>query len=93
MPASYTLPRPYSGVRDYVGRVLRRKPQPVDPRPPSARAVTRWILTHPGTLADGDRLQLKAALVNCPGLDGLTRHVRSCARTGFAHLRKRVLLA
>ena len=40
-------PRGYAGVRDYVSRNLRGKPQPVGPRPPSARAVTRWILTHP----------------------------------------------
>ncbi|MFC9850571.1 hypothetical protein [Streptomyces prasinus] len=59
-------PRGYGSVRDYVSRTLRGKPQPVGPRPPSARAVTRWILTHPDALPEGDRLQLKAALANCP---------------------------
>jgi hypothetical protein len=39
-------PHGYGNVRNYVGRTLRGKPQPVEPRPPSARAVTRWILTH-----------------------------------------------
>ena len=74
-------PRGYTSVRDYVSRTLRGKPQPVGPRPPSARAVTRWILTHPDALSEGDRLQLKAALANCPELTALAEHVRS-----FAHM-------
>nr|WP_246596728.1 transposase [Streptomyces aurantiacus] len=74
-------PRGYASVRDHVSRTLRGKPQPVGPRPPSARAVTRWILTHPDALSENDRLQLKAALANCPELTALTGHVRS-----FAHL-------
>lgn len=40
-------PRGYGSVRDYVSRTLRGKPQPVGPRPPSARAVTRWVLVIP----------------------------------------------
>lgn len=51
------------------------------PRPPSARAVTRWILTHPDALPEGDRLHLKSALSNCPELTALAEHVRS-----FAHM-------
>lgn len=74
-------PDGYGNVRAYVSRSLRGKPQPVGPRPPSARAVTRWILTHPDALPEGDRLQLKAVLANCPELDALTGHVRS-----FAHM-------
>lgn len=73
-------PRGYNSVRDYVSRVLRGKPQPVGPRPPSARAVTRWILTHPDALAESDRLHLKAALANCPELATLAEHVRSFAQ-------------
>lgn len=53
------------------------KPQPVGPRPPSARAVTRWILTHPDALAESDRLQLKAVLAKCPELDAPAEHVQS----------------
>ncbi|MET9735177.1 hypothetical protein ABZZ79_32440 [Streptomyces sp. NPDC006458] len=53
--------------------------QPVGPRPPSARAVTRWILSHPDALAESDRLQL--VLANCPELDALAGHIRS-----FAHM-------
>ncbi|MFD7926624.1 transposase [Streptomyces sp. NPDC059742] len=55
--------------------------QPVGPRPPSARAVTRWILSHPEDLAEGDRLQLKVVLANCHELDALAGHVRSFAHT------------
>ncbi|MFG2133067.1 transposase [Streptomyces sp. NPDC048751] len=74
-------PRGYASVRDYVSRTLRGKPQPVGPRPPSARAVTRWILTHPDALSESDRIQLKAALANCPELTALAEHVRS-----FGHM-------
>ncbi|GHE42585.1 hypothetical protein GCM10017778_27470 [Streptomyces vinaceus] len=36
----------YSSVRAYVSRNLRGKPQPAGSRPPpSARVVTRWILS------------------------------------------------
>ncbi|WP_458247005.1 transposase [Streptomyces sp. MAI_2237] len=64
-----------------MSRTLRGKPQPVGPRPPSARAVTRWVLTHPDALVESDRIQLKAVLVNCPELDVLAKHVRA-----FAHM-------
>ncbi|MEU9167701.1 transposase [Streptomyces sp. NPDC048420] len=74
-------PDGYSSVRDYVRKTLRGKPQPIGPRPPSARAVTRWILTRPDALTERDGLQLKAALANCPELTALTEHVRS-----FAHM-------
>ncbi|MET7312920.1 ISL3 family transposase [Streptomyces sp. NPDC005571] len=53
----------------------------VGPRPPSARAVTRWILTHPDALPENDRLQLKAVLANRPELTALAEHVRS-----FGHM-------
>ncbi|WP_406203370.1 transposase [Streptomyces decoyicus] len=74
-------PRGYASVRAYVSRTLRGKPQPVGPRPPSARAVTRWIRTHPDALPEGDRLQLRAVLANCPKLTALAEHVRS-----FGHM-------
>jgi transposase len=53
----------------------------VGPRPPSARAVTRWLLTHPDALHEGNRLQLKAVLANCPELTALSERVRS-----FGHM-------
>ncbi|MFE0106445.1 ISL3 family transposase [Streptomyces sp. NPDC059009] len=74
-------PHGYSSVRDYVRKTLRGEPQPIGPRPPSARAVARWILTHPDALTERDRLQLEAVLASCPELTVLTEHVRS-----FAHM-------
>ncbi|MFC5253593.1 transposase [Streptomyces nigrescens] len=74
-------PHGYGNVRNYVSRTLRGKPNPFGPRPPSARVVTRWFLTHPDALTEGDRLQLKAGLANCPELTALFEHVRA-----FAHM-------
>ncbi|MFE4682752.1 transposase [Streptomyces sp. NPDC056721] len=51
------------------------------PRPPSARAVTRWLLTHPDALPEGDRIQLEAVLANCHELTALSEHVHS-----FGHM-------
>ncbi|MFE9288653.1 ISL3 family transposase [Streptomyces olivaceus] len=79
-------PRGYASVRDYVSRTLRGKPQPVGPRPPTARAVTRWLLTHPDALPEVDRLQLKTVLANCPELMALSEHVRTFGHM-VAHLR------
>ncbi|MET9352946.1 hypothetical protein ABZY14_08050 [Streptomyces sp. NPDC006617] len=73
--------RGYAGVRDYVSRYLRGKPQPVGPHLPSARAVTRWLLTHPDALPEADRLQVKAVLANCPAPTSLSEYVRS-----FGHM-------
>ncbi|MGY4923354.1 hypothetical protein [Streptomyces sp. 900105755] len=64
-------PDGYGNVRNYVSRTL----------PPSARAVTRWHLTHPDALAESDRIQLRAVLANCPELDVLAKQVRA-----FAHM-------
>lgn len=72
-------PDGYASVRDYIG-TLRVTPHPIGPRPPSARTVTGWILTHPDSLPEHERLQLKAVLVHCPELDALAGHVRSFAR-------------
>ncbi|WEO99922.1 ISL3 family transposase [Streptomyces sp. FXJ1.172] len=44
-------------------------------RPPSPRTVTGWILTHPGTLPESERLKLKTVLAGCPELEALTGHV------------------
>ncbi|MGY3685077.1 transposase [Streptomyces sp. TE33382] len=49
-------------------------------RPPTPRTVSGWILRHPDTLAQSERLRLKAVLAQCPELDALTGHVRSFAR-------------
>ncbi|MGW9135179.1 hypothetical protein [Streptomyces sp. NPDC055681] len=39
--------------------------------------VAGWILTHPDTLPETERLKLKSVLASCPELDALTRHVRT----------------
>ncbi|MFE7766262.1 transposase [Streptomyces sp. NPDC057438] len=52
-----------------------RPPATIRPRRP------RWILTHPDALPESDRIQLKAALANCPELTALAEHVHS-----FAHM-------
>ncbi|MET8825777.1 ISL3 family transposase [Streptomyces sp. NPDC004610] len=73
-------PDGYASVRDYIG-TLRVTPQPVGPRPPTARTVTGWILTRPDSLPEHEHLQLKAVLAHCPELDALAGHVRA-----FAHM-------
>ncbi|MEU0719187.1 transposase [Streptomyces lavendulocolor] len=66
----------YQRVRAYF-REKRLSPGPVTARPPSPRVVARWILRRPESLAETDRLRLKAVLVHCPELDTFTGHVRS----------------
>ncbi|MEU0665676.1 transposase [Streptomyces lavendulocolor] len=66
----------YQRVRAYF-REKRLSPGPVTARPPSPRVVARWILRRPESLAETDRLRLKAVLVHCPELDAFTGHVRS----------------
>ncbi|MEN2423985.1 transposase, partial [Streptomyces rimosus] len=79
-PADRTLRRAGRAVFT-VSRNLRGKHQPVSPRPPSAHTVTRWLLTHPDALTEGDRPHLKVVLANCPELTALSEHVRS-----FGHM-------
>nr|WP_158558568.1 transposase [Streptomyces sp. AC1-42T] len=68
-------PRGYASVSDYVSRTLRGKPQQVGPRPPSARAVTRWTLTH----LDGDQLpewiEAASATTELPSLRNFAQHL------------------
>ncbi|MGW2425911.1 ISL3 family transposase [Streptomyces sp. NPDC001709] len=68
----------YQRVRAYL-HDKRTSPGPVTARPPSSRSVAKWILRHPETLTETEQLQLKAVQTHCPGLDALTRHVRSFA--------------
>lgn len=82
MPAGRLRPLIGAGSRGQRNASdARGRPQPIGPRPPSAHAVARWILTHPDALTERDRLQLKAVLANCPEMTALTEHVRS-----FAHM-------
>ncbi len=70
----------YAGGYGAVRAYLRRGSTPTDARPPTPRTVTKWILTHPDTLQENDRLKLKSVLVHCPELEALTRHVRDFAQ-------------
>ncbi|MFF3190982.1 ISL3 family transposase [Streptomyces misionensis] len=66
----------YGAVRAYL-QPFRESPTPPAARPPSPRTVTGWILTHPDTLPESERLKLKSVLAGCPGLDALNGHVRA----------------
>ncbi|WP_123970009.1 hypothetical protein [Streptomyces sp. TLI_185] len=43
--------------------------------------MTRRLLTHADALVESHRIQLKAVLANCPGLDIFAQHVRT-----FGHM-------
>ncbi|MEV8534697.1 ISL3 family transposase [Streptomyces sp. NPDC051211] len=66
----------YAAVRDYL-RPLRTVPHTPAIRPPSARTVSSWILTHPDALPDENQLRMKIAVAHCPELEALAGHVRS----------------
>ncbi|OIJ91760.1 transposase [Streptomyces sp. MUSC 14] len=64
----------YAAVRDYL-RPLRTVPRTPAIRPPSARTVSSWILTHPDALPDEAQLQMKIALAHCPELEAPAGHL------------------
>ncbi len=64
--------RGYPGTHSTV-REARR------PRRPKDRDVTRWLLSHPGSLEEDEALKLKGARDRCPHLDALARHVTAFA--------------
>ncbi|MFF9858834.1 ISL3 family transposase [Streptomyces tendae] len=66
----------YGAVRAYL-QPFRTSPTAPATRSPSPRTVTGWILTHPDTLPESERLKLKSVLAGCPELDGLAGHVRA----------------
>ena len=67
-------------VRRYV-HLLRRAGPAVTPAPavPKTRQITRWLLSRPGSLDDGDQARLAAARAGCPHLDALAGHIRDFA--------------
>ncbi|MFD7481051.1 ISL3 family transposase [Streptomyces sp. NPDC059837] len=69
----------YQRVRAYF-RTKRLSIDPVTAPPPSPRTVAGWILRHPDSLSEVERLRLKAVLARCPELEALTGHVRSFAQ-------------
>jgi hypothetical protein len=58
-------------VRGYLARFRASTAAPA-PAPPKARAVTAWIMTHPGRLADADKASLDAILAASPELASVT---------------------
>jgi len=69
----------YGAVRAYL-QPFRTTPTAPAARPPSPRTVAGWILTHPDTLPESERLKLKSVLAHCPELDALTGHIRTFGR-------------
>ena len=67
-------------VRRYV-HLLRQAGPAVTPAPavPKTREITRWLLSRPGSLGDGDQARLAAVRAGCPHLDALARHIRDFA--------------
>jgi hypothetical protein len=67
-----------SYVRQYLARFRGNVPAP-GPKPavPKVRAVTSWIMTSPGNLADVDRSGLEAILTASPELAAVAESVRA----------------
>ena len=67
-------------VRRYV-HLLRQAGPAVTPAPavPKTRQITRWLLSRPGRLDDGDQARLAAVRARCPHLDALAGHIRDFA--------------
>ena len=67
-------------VRRYV-HLLRKTGPAVTPAPavPKTREITRWLLSRPASLDDGDQARLAAVRASCPHLDSLARHIRDFA--------------
>jgi transposase len=67
-------------VRGYLARFRASTAVPAPaPAPPKARAVTAWIMTQPGRLADADKASLDAILAASPELAAVTASVRDFA--------------
>ena len=79
-------------VRRYVApfRQLAAAPDP-GPAVPKTRQITRWLLTRPGRLREGEQEQLGQITERCPHIQALSGHVSSFAemmtgRTGSRDL-------
>ena len=67
-------------VRQYLARFRGNVAAPeLKPRVPKVRAVTSWIMTSPGNLADADKASLDAILAASPELAAVTASVRAFA--------------
>jgi hypothetical protein len=68
----------YSLVRNYLDWVSPAK-APLPEAPPTVRDVTNWLCRRPGTLAEDEKLKLKAVLDRCPELQTASGLVRRFA--------------
>ncbi|WP_433619150.1 ISL3 family transposase [Dactylosporangium sp. CA-139114] len=67
-------------LRTYLRPLRAATGRPPAPRrPPKARQLTSWLLTHPDRLAKDDREQLAQARAACPHLDTLATHIAAFA--------------
>jgi transposase len=67
-------------VRGYLARFRGNAAIPAPaPVPPKVRAVTGWIMTRPGRLAEDDKASLDAILGASPELTAITASVRAFA--------------
>jgi len=60
--------------------LLKLAAPPAPPPPPGKQQVTRWMLTDPARLDDGQQAQLAAVCGRCPELDALAGHVTAFAK-------------
>jgi transposase len=59
----------YSIVRDWTRRNLPQTARPAPAPPlPSVREITGWLVRHPGTLTEEEKILRKSALAHCPEL-------------------------
>ena len=63
-------------IRDYLAQFRGAAMPAPAPAVPKTRAVTRWIMTRPASLAAADQAQLDAILRACPELAAVTARVR-----------------
>jgi hypothetical protein len=71
--------RPVDLVEERTSTAPDRTPglAPAAPAKATPRRVTRWIMTNPANLADGDQVRLKQILARCPELEP------ACTATGL----------
>lgn len=60
--------------------LLKLAAPPAPPPPPGKQQVTRWMLTDPVRLDDGQQAQLAAICGRCPELQALAGHVTAFAK-------------
>jgi transposase len=60
--------------------LLKLAAPPPPPAPPTARQISRWMLTDPARLGGDEQTQLTAVLGRCPDLHALAGHVTEFAK-------------